>query len=162
MHKCFIILLLFTSMVSSHAEESPPLAVIVSNLADVSDIKALKADELSLIYWRKKQYWQGGVRIHPVNLQAEHPLRLSFSKAVLGSPPSEQTTYWNGVYFHGISPPYTVQSDEAVLRYVTNTKGAIGYVDACKVDGRVKPLLWVINTKVTSTPPEKLNCITQP
>lgn len=157
-----LIFILLTSIRISYAEDAPSIAVVISSNVEYNAAKSILPEELSLIYWRKKSYWQGGIRIHPVNLNAEHPLRLTFSKAVLGSAPVEQTNYWNGLYFHGISPPYSVQSDEAVLRYVTNTKGAIGYLDACKVDDRVKVLLWVINAKVTTTPPEKLNCATPP
>lgn len=157
MRQFLIFVYLLLGVTCSYADEARPLAVIVSSAAEVSDIKTLKADELNLIYWRKKQYWQGGVRIHPVNLHAEHPLRLNFSKAVLGSLPSEQTAYWNGLYFHGTSPPYSVQSEEAVLRYVSTTKGAIGYIDACKVDARVRSLLWIDGNTFSYQKPS-LNC----
>ena len=137
----------------SLAEEARPIAVVIANSAEVTSIKSIYAEDLSLIYWRKKQYWQGGLRIHPVNLHAEHPLRLTFSKTVLGNLPAEQTNYWNGLYFHGTSPPYSVQSEEAVLRYVASTPGAIGYVDACKVDARVKAILWLDDNTLSAQKP---------
>lgn len=152
----FFSIVLYTSNCS--ADETRPIAVIVANDTELSGTKAALAEDLSLIYWRKKQYWQGGQRIHPVNLHAEHPLRLIFSKVVLGNLPAEQTNYWNGLYFHGTSPPYSVQSEEAVLRYVASTKGAIGYVDACKVDSRVHAILWLTdNTLSTQKPVLKCN-----
>jgi ABC-type phosphate transport system substrate-binding protein len=138
--------------------EAPPIAVVVSSNPEFSPINQLAIHELSLIYWRKKQYWQNGVRIRPANLHAEHPLRLYFSKVVLGSEPIEQNDYWNGLYFHGTTPPYSVQSEEAILRYVASTKGAIGYVDACKVDERVKTVLWIAKDKIFTNIPENLNC----
>lgn len=141
----------------SHAEENPPLAIIVSSNPEIAFTQQLAVRELSQIYWRKKQYGPNSVRIHPVNLHAEHPLRLYFSKTVLGSLPNEQADYWNGLYFHGTTPPYSVQSEEAVLRYVSNTKGAIGYVNACKLDERVKPLLWLIDDSISASKPA-LNC----
>lgn len=142
---------------ASLAAESRPIAVIVSSTPEIAVIQQLPAHDLSLIYWRKKQYWQDGVRIHPVNLHSAHPLRIHFSKTVLGSLPNEQADYWNGLYFHGINPPYSLQSEEAVLRYVNSTKGAIGYVDACKVDDRVRPLLWVTDSAISPSKPA-LNC----
>lgn len=141
----------------SHAEDNPPLAIIVSSNPEIAVMQQLAPHELNQIYWRKKQYGSNGVRIHPVNLHAEHPLRLYFSKAVLGSLPNEQADYWNGLYFHGTTPPYSVQSEEAVLRYVSDTKGAIGYVNACKLDERVKPLLWLANDSISTSKPA-LNC----
>lgn len=139
------------------AEESHVIAVIVSGNPETSATQQLSARELELIYWKKKQYWQGGARIRPVNLHAEHPLRLAFSKSVLDSLPGEQADYWNGLYFHGTTPPYSVQSEEAVLRYVSITKGAIGYIDACHLDERVKPVLWISDSNISSNKPA-FNC----
>lgn len=139
---------------SARADETPPLAVVVSANPQFGISPQLTARELTQIFWRKKQYWQVGTRIHPVNLHAEHPLRILFSKTVLDSLPSEQADYWNGLYFHGTTPPYSVQSEEAVLRYVSTTKGAIGYVSLCSLDERVKPVLWIEQRTISSSKPE--------
>ncbi|WP_235276199.1 hypothetical protein [Methylotenera sp. G11] len=146
---------------SAVAEEAHPLAVIVSSNPETAVIQQLNSRDLAPIYWKKKQNWLGGARIRPVNLHAEHPLRIYFSKVVLGSLPNEQSDYWNGLYFHGTTPPYSVQSEEAVLRYVNLTKGAIGYVDACKLDDRVKPLLWINDNTISSSKPA-LDCQPRP
>jgi len=146
---------------TASAEETRPLAVIVSSNPETAVIQQLSPRDLGAIYWKRKQYWQGGTRIRPVNLHAEHPLRIHFSKVVLGSLPNEQADYWNGLYFHGTTPPYSVQSEEAVLRYVNLTKGAVGYVDACKLDDRVKPLLWINDSMISSSKPA-LDCEPRP
>jgi len=122
------------------AAESGMLAIVVpSDFA----VKRLNAAELSLIYLRKKLYWPNGKRMRPANLPIQHDLRQRFSLRVLGSLPETQTEYWNEQYFHGVSPPHVVNSQEAMLRYVADTAGAIGYVDACAVDGRVKVVAWI-------------------
>jgi hypothetical protein len=93
-----------------------------------------------------------------VNLSTEHPLRLQFSQAILGSAPKAQIDYWNGQYFNGVLPPYSVNSEEAVLRYVAQTKGAIGYVDACIADERVNILFWITQSgNIVSSKPS-LDC----
>jgi ABC-type phosphate transport system substrate-binding protein len=114
----------------------------------------LTPSKLKLVYLRKQLYWPDGKRIEPVNLQTEHPLRVQFSQAVLGSLPAEQISYWNGLYFNGIRPPYSVNSEEAVLRYLEQTPRAIGYVEVCKVDARVNALLWLVNGQITTQKPE--------
>lgn len=149
--------ILSSMSLNAHAEETPPLAVVVSANAQFGSTQQLTAHELTQIFWRKKQYWHNGARIHPVNLHAEHPLRLMFSKVVLNSLPNEQADYWNGLYFHGTTPPYSVQSEEAVLRYVSSTKGAIGYVSMCDIDERVKPLLWIDQRTISTNKPD-FNC----
>lgn len=133
------------------AEEPRPIAVIVP--AQPAMAAEMHANELALIYWRKKLYGAHGQVLHPANLSTEHPLRQRFSETVLHSTPQSQVAYWNGLYFHGVQPPFTVQSEEAMLRYVADTEHAIGYVDACHVDERVRAVLWVWAGKIVSEPP---------
>jgi len=74
----------------------------------------------------------------PLNLSPTDPLRLAFSLSLLGERPEALQRYWTERYFHGISPPYSVRSQESMLRFVTETPGAIGYVVSCRVDSRVR------------------------
>ena len=140
---------------TSMAADKTAIAVIV---ASDNPNKSLSLGELKLIYWRKKTYWANGQRIHPINLPSDNPLRLQFSSSILGSTPSAQNDYWNGLYFHGISPPHVLYSDEAAIRYVQETAGSIAYADACKLDNRVKPLLWLLPNGETTTNPALINC----
>lgn len=148
-------LMLVLCTCSAGAEE-PVIAVIVS--AQPANTVAVSADDLASIYWRKKLYNNQGKPLHPANLSSEHPLRLRFSKEVLHSTPRSQVGYWNGLYFHGVQPPFTVQSEEAMIRYVADTESAVGYVDACKIDERVRAVLWITSTKTLADPP-LLRCI---
>ncbi|MGE0824621.1 MAG: hypothetical protein AB7P18_21210 [Candidatus Binatia bacterium] len=105
--------------------------------------ETLSIDELERVYLRKKRFWADGTRVVPVNLPATHPLRLAFSRLVLGSLPEAQERYWNEQYFHGVFPPYVLDSEEAVIQFVLSTPGAIGYVDESAVTTQVQVLLYV-------------------
>lgn len=122
------------------AAEQAPIAVVV---ARDGPEQALDKDALARIFLRKTLFWANRLAVQPVNLAASHPLRRLFSERVAGLDPEELEDYWNDQYFHGVFPPYSVASEEAVLRYVAESAGAIGYVSACAVDGRVKVLLWL-------------------
>ena len=143
--------LMFSLAAVQAADDNRPIAVIVPTQAGLAP--SIHADELGLIFWRKKLYAEHGQALHPVNLHSEHPLRLRFSQWVLHSTPRSQINYWNGLYFHGVQPPYTVQSEEAMIRYVAETDGAVGYIDACHVDDRVKAVLWLTAGKVSADAP---------
>ncbi|MEO7939329.1 MAG: hypothetical protein ABIR55_11945 [Burkholderiaceae bacterium] len=118
-------------------ERALPIAVIVAP----GHVGVLRSSDLSLIYMRKKLFWPKGDRINPVNLPASHRLRQAFSRWVLGESPEEMELYWNDMYFHGTSPPFVLGSPEAVLRFVAQTPGAVGYLSYCDVDARVKVAL---------------------
>jgi ABC-type phosphate transport system substrate-binding protein len=144
--------IMLMSGLSNAKEDSIVIAIVVSTDYSPDELN-LSAKNLNLIYWRKQLYWPKGLPIKAVNLQAQHPIRIAFSKIVLGSIPSAQINYWNGQYFNGILPPYSVNSEEAVLRHVSNTKGAIGYVHACHLDDRVQAMLWINNGTISKEKP---------
>lgn len=118
-------------------------AVIAVIVARDGPEQALDKDALGRIFLRKTTLWASGEAVRPVNLSASHTLRRLFSERVTGLDPEELEGYWNDQYFHGVFPPYSVASEEAALRYVAESKGTIGYVSACAVDGRVKVLLYL-------------------
>ncbi|HSI96608.1 MAG: hypothetical protein ACAH09_08640 [Methylophilaceae bacterium] len=114
--------------------------------------------ELALIFKRKKLAWDDGTPIQAVNLPSDHPARRHFSQRILKSAPEAQAQYWNAMYFHGVFPPHVVASPEAMLRYVAETSGAIGYVPGCKLDVRVKPVLWIDTAGVVSEGAPSFEC----
>ncbi len=142
--------------IAAARDSHPIIAVIIDSKQTASELK-LSTNNLNLIYWRKQRFWPTGMRVKPVNLRSQNPLRIQFSQTILSSIPRTQVDYWNGQYFNGILPPYTVDSEEAVIRYVAQTKGAIGYINACNIDQRIKPLLWIYNGKLSRHAPP-LSC----
>jgi ABC-type phosphate transport system substrate-binding protein len=117
------------------------IAVVVADVAP--DKELLTREDLEGIFRRKIRFWKDGTPILPVNLPVTNPLRRAFSRLVLGAPPEALESYWNEQYFHGVSPPYVLASEEAVLRFVATTPGAIGYINAARVDGSVHVLLYL-------------------
>ncbi len=121
-------------------QAAEPLAVITTT---TNPLNSIPADTLKLIYQRKNQIDAEGNRWIPLNLPVADPLRRGFSLAVFSELPEEQEDYWNIQYFNGITPPIVLASEEAILRFVAATKGAIGYIRKQKVDSRVKVLLFI-------------------
>ena len=114
--------------------------------------------EVALIYRRKKRFWPDGGKINPVNLPTKNLQRRLFSQFVLRSSPEELERYWNNMYFQGESPPFVLDSEEAVLRFVARTRGAIGYVNYCSVDARVKVAMVFTSTGRVSEATARASC----
>lgn len=114
------------------------IAVIVSR-----DAPALTLDHPTLrdIYLKKIVVDERGASLIPVNLPPDHPLRQLFSLDVLHADTGQLQRYWNERYFHGVRPPYVLRSQNAVLRFVADTAGAVGYVLSCRVDDSVRAVL---------------------
>ncbi len=110
-------------------------------MAKDSAISMLNNRQLERIFRRQSRFNQMGEHWVPVNLPIDNPLRITFSKKLFKQRPEEMASYWNSQYFKGITPPYVVSSEEAVLRFVANTPNAIGYINACHFDSRVRVLM---------------------
>jgi hypothetical protein len=104
-------------------------------------LKNLSFEALKLVYLRKSLLDSNGIRWIPVNFPASHPIRQAFSLKLFKALPEDQENYWNEQYFNGIDPPQVLASEEAILRFVAMTPGAIGYVHKRSVDNRVKALM---------------------
>jgi ABC-type phosphate transport system substrate-binding protein len=129
-----LIALLLALAAPALAEE---LVVIVHPAREAS----LDLDEIAQIYLRQRRRWPGGEPIVPVNRESDSPVREWFSQAVLAQSPQRLALYWNQQYFHGVLPPATFASDEAVRRFVAGEKRAIGYIRASALDASVRVVL---------------------
>ncbi len=120
------------------ARAETQIAVIIAN-----DAPRVSLDDTTLrdIYLKRIYLDQAGHPFVPVNLPPGNPLRSAFSAATFHMKGQQLQDYWNRRYFQGISPPYVLGSEEAVIQFVAETPGAIGYIDTCHLDGRVHPLL---------------------
>jgi hypothetical protein len=135
-----LILSIFTTL----SVPSPTLAaeLLIITGKETSEKKYIKK-KIANIFLRERLINQHGERWIPVNLGSHHPLRKIFSETLLDQYPEELDNYWNIKYFQGISPPYVVDSQEAMLRFVTTTPNAIGYISSCFKNNNVKVIFRI-------------------
>lgn len=99
----------------------------------------LKSSFVADAFLRKVGAWPGGETIKPVDLARDASARRGFSEAVLKRSVSAVKSYWQQVIFSGRGlPPPELDSEEAVIRYVTENEGAIGYVSGSADVGAAK------------------------
>lgn len=98
-------------------------------------------DTLRNVYLKRIFVDGDGVKLTPVNLPADSSLRDAFTRTILHMSERPMQEYWDKQYFQGISPPYVLASDEAVVRFVAATPGAVGYVASCHTDASVRVVM---------------------
>ncbi len=100
-----------------------------------------KAD-VRAIYLKRKVLWTDGQPIIPINREAGSEVRELFSERIFGQDSRRLATYWNQRYFEaGEFPPATLASEEAVLRFVSENRNALGYVVTQDIGDSVVVLL---------------------
>lgn len=82
-----------------------------------------------------------GKRVTPINLPPGNRLRDTFLETYLDQDDAKYIGYWTVRRYVGKgAPPRELESAEAVLRYVAEHQGAIGYVDEADVTPDVSVL----------------------
>lgn len=92
-----------------------------------SALHTMDAATVRAVYLGKQRYI-GDIRVIPLQLNAEDPLRLRFESDVLKLSRSALREWWIRRHYLGQRPPRVVGSPEAVVAYVLKVDGAIGYV----------------------------------
>ena len=134
------IFLLILGMLSAPLCQAGGLLVIAS--PQVQD-DTISIKQLADIYTLKKVFWANETPVVPVNREASSAVREKFSEAVFNLSPQELAEYLNRLRFQGKPPPLIQTSDQAVLGFVRNVPGAVGYIDASQAATGVKILLRI-------------------
>jgi hypothetical protein len=114
------ILLLFLLLFSTIKAEV--YVVIIAKSCD--GINTLNLKEIYL----KKQKSNSNCTLVPLNFQANNKIREIFVQNQLNISNSKWSRYWDKMHFKGVKAPYIVSSNEAMLAYITQVPGAIGYL----------------------------------
>ena len=112
--------------------------MIIANLN--VPIDQLSETDVNRIFLLKRTAWENGNPIIPVNREASSEIRVQFSKDILGASLRSLSKYWNQMQFKGHMPPVVQESNAAMVAFVTNVPGSIGYIKGSKVPPNVKIL----------------------
>ena len=112
--------------------------VVVITNKSVSETTLTK-DELINIYLGKKSSWNNGKRIWFAVLKGN--THAAFLKDYIGKSESQFNTFWKKQVFTGKGkPPKQFDSDRAMVEFVAQTTGAVGYVSAGTDVSKVKAI----------------------
>jgi ABC-type phosphate transport system substrate-binding protein len=83
--------------------------------------------------------WDGGESLRPVDLKPQTTTRRRFSESILNRSVGAVKSYWQQRIFSGRGvPPPELDSDEAVVAYVTKHRGGVGYVSPAADIGKAR------------------------
>ena len=108
------------------ASQTGAYKVVVNTSQPANTIdKAVLAD----IFQGKSTRWHDGSRIVPVDHSTQSPVRVAFTREILGLSMPAAMSYWmRQVSGGGLRPPMVKETDEDVLAFVASNSGSIAYV----------------------------------
>lgn len=111
--------------------------VVVVNVR--SGVAAMSRNEVVNLFFGRSRQFFNGLEAQPVDLVDSHPDRARFYQALVGKDTAQVEAYWSRQVFTGKNrPPPRLTSAEEVVKWVVGNPGGIGFVDASKVDARVR------------------------
>ena len=103
---------------------------------------ALTVADLQRIFRKQMRMWPHGESVVPVDWDATSEVRQEFSRRVLGRTVREMSEFWvQQSLTQGLTPPSTLKSSRAMLRFVASVPGAIGYLPAGEADETVRTIV---------------------
>ncbi len=120
----FIVIIIF---LSSFCVANADILLIANNSVTEADIS--KGD-IKRIFLGKKRMWTDQQKISPVTL-INGPVHEGFVSAFINKTPITFSTFWKRVIVTGTGiPPKSFKSETDLVKYVSATKGAVGYISA--------------------------------
>lgn len=102
------------------------LAIIVNNSVDVS---MLSKSEVKKIFLGKKTTWDKGGKIVISILKKKSDTHKKFLKTYVKKNPSQYSNFWKKLVFTGKGKmPKNSKSENAMVKFVSTTKNAVGYI----------------------------------
>lgn len=117
----------------------PACADMVIVVGARSGIAAMTRAEVSNVFLGRTRQFFNGSEVRVVDMAEGNPDRARFYQALFGKDPSQVDAYLSKQWFSGRGQPFArVDTSEEVLRWVASYPGGVGYIDAAKVDARVR------------------------
>ncbi|HUI29935.1 MAG TPA: hypothetical protein VLX91_06930 [Candidatus Acidoferrales bacterium] len=136
LYKFFLVALVVLAAAGAQAQ----VAVIANKSVPEESIQISKLND---IYSLRQKTWSNGSIIIPVTLKSDNEVSRKFFDA-FGMSSMEMKKLWMRAQLTGEGqPPEGMNSTDEILDKVASTPGAIGYVEADKVNAKVKVLLTI-------------------
>lgn len=126
---CLLLLLVLAPVPRRVHAQAAEAWVVVVNASNAT--RELSQDAVARMFLRKTRTWGSGQSVVPVDHSLASPLRVGFSRRVLGLSLSEVRDYWmKQTLSGGELAPAIRSSEREVLEFVRAEAGAISYVSA--------------------------------
>ena len=107
-----------------------------------SGVTKLSKNEVVEIFMGRQKHLSSGLVVLPVEQVAPGETRARFYDLLVKLPLPQVRAYWARLYFSGqAQPPRQTETPEETLHVVAANKGAIGFLEASKVDRSVRVVL---------------------
>lgn len=137
--KRFFLFLLLVLVLSPGVSAAPVQEFVVVVHKD-RIVSSISSKELKRMFLGKMKKWPDGATVIPV-FNMNSSIHDAFSRVVLNKSQAQLKTYWRKQLFSGKSMmPYSANSNEEVVTYLTKFTNAISYMPQSMVREPLRPV----------------------
>ena len=130
--------IIFTALVFILLLSSASFAAEIVIANNSVPVDALSKEKLKNIYLGKKSQWDNGNKIVVVMLK-KGPVHENFIKNMVKKSAAQFSSFWKKLIFTGKGkPPKAFATEAELVKYVSETADAIGYIDEATAHENVK------------------------
>ncbi|MBN2103191.1 hypothetical protein JW835_04035 [bacterium] len=124
--RIFMVIVIGFILILPLAAQNDYIIIVNNSIQD----ETLNQANIKNIFLGKKSRWTDGTKIVPVNLK-QGKIHESFIKEMVQKSTNAYMNYWRKMIFTGKGVmPISFENEAEVVRYISRTKGAIGYVSS--------------------------------
>lgn len=132
----FIYVLLITLAITCNAFAASITVIVHPD----SPLKEASQNEIKKLFLAKSSKIQGE-SLEPVAQNSSQSIRVVFDEDILGKDPSSAKVHWSRLIFTATGmPPPELDTNYAIVKWVSKNPKAIGYVEDSSVNSSVKVL----------------------
>lgn len=117
--------------------------VVIAN--PKSGVERLSREEVINIFLGRFRQLPSGIAALPADLPAGSAEKAAFYQLLVNKDLADINAYWARLVFSGrTSPPRQMRGEAELLRYVSETPGAVGYLERAHLDSRVRVVFELV------------------
>jgi hypothetical protein len=121
-----LICLLFPVSLSAEGRFELTWMVVVNQ---DSGLTSLSQKQVMSLFLGRAQFLPGGSRVKTFDYPADSPMRAGFYQSLTGKNIADIDAYWARLKYSGrASPPQALDNAEAIIKKVSEQKGALSYL----------------------------------
>ncbi len=134
--KLILLTLLFCSIsVRGLTADSDVVVVVNKN----NPTQAMTRSEVIDLFMGRYVAFPNGSKASPLDLNGEQDLKRNFYQSLVGMSLARVNSYWSRIKFTGrVRPLLSKSNEEDVIKYISHSKDAIGYVSRAKLNPQLK------------------------
>lgn len=131
-----LLILAISFAMPAYANKNSTIVVVVHKN---NPVEKMNRSQVIDLFMGKHVAFPNGDKASPIDIQGNKKIKQDFYHSLIGQSLARVNAYWSRIKFTGRAKPLLEKSDcQAVAKYISDNKNAIGYISKSKLNDNLK------------------------